>query len=56
MDGGIFVDTLGDFTHGKAHVSIDFVPYLYRKAMILCTDASKLIPIHSLGLRSGESS
>jgi hypothetical protein len=56
MDGEIFVDILGHFTHGKAHVSIDFVPYLYRKAMIFCTDASKLIPIHCLELCSGESS
>lgn len=28
------------FTHGKAHVSIEeFVPYLYRKAMMFYTEA-----------------
>jgi hypothetical protein len=38
----MFFDTSGHFTHGKAHVSIDFVPYLYRKAMIFvyrCVEA-----------------
>ena len=38
MDGGMYVDMLGHFTHGKAHVSIEFVPYLYRKAMMFYTD------------------
>lgn len=37
MDG-MHVDILGHFTHGKAHVSIEFVPYLYRKAMMFYTD------------------
>jgi hypothetical protein len=44
------------FTHGKAHVSIDFVPYLYRKAKILFTDAPKLIPINFLRLSSAKRS
>ena len=35
---GMHVDILGHFTHGKAHVSIEFVPYLYREAMMFSTD------------------
>ena len=34
--GGMYVD-IWLFTHGKAHVSIEFVPYLYRKATMLYT-------------------
>lgn len=35
---GMYLEILGHFTHGKAHVSIEFVPYLYRKAMMFYTD------------------
>lgn len=35
---GMYREILGHFTHGKAHVSIEFVPYLYRKAMMFYTD------------------
>lgn len=38
LNSGMYVDILGHFTHGKAHVSIEFVPYLYRKAMMFSTD------------------
>ena len=38
FNSGMYVDILGHFTHGKAHVSIEFVPYLYRKAMMFYTD------------------
>ena len=37
-NSGMYVDILGHFTHGKAHVSIEFVPYLYRKAMMFYTE------------------
>ena len=35
FNSGMYVDILGHFTHGKAHVSIEFVPYLYMKAMMV---------------------
>jgi hypothetical protein len=38
MDGEICADMSGHFTHGKAHVSIEFVTYLY---MISSTEAIK---------------
>ena len=38
QNSGMYVDISGHFTHGKAHVSIEFVPYLYRKAMMFYAD------------------
>lgn len=49
MNGGMLIDILGHFTHGKAHVSIEFVPYLYRKPMIVayrCIEAHILWSFH----------
>jgi hypothetical protein len=54
MDGGIFVDISGHFTHGKAHVSIEFVPYLYRKATTFYTDIRCAFFANLFGSEHGE--
>ena len=49
----MYVDILGHFTHGKAHVSIEFVPYLYRKAMMFDTDISSVQLFYASNLEMG---